>query len=156
MTPAIDLLQRDGVDFELLEYTHDANTRTYGEEAAQTLGLPPDSVFKTLIVDIDGSRLAVALVPVSRTLDLKALARAAKAKKAALAETAVAERATGYVVGGISPLGQKQRLATFIDSSAGHLERLYVSAGRRGLEVALSPAQLQRLTRAHLAALARN
>nr|WP_299243785.1 Cys-tRNA(Pro) deacylase [uncultured Halomonas sp.] len=156
MTPAIDLLRRHGVDFELLEYTHDTNIAAYGEEAAQTLGLSPDAVFKTLIVDIEASRLAVALVPVSRTLDLKALARAAKAKKAVLAEAAVAERATGYIVGGISPLGQKQRLATFIDSSAGHLERLYVSAGRRGLEIALSPAQLQRLTQAHMVPLARN
>nr|WP_298415000.1 Cys-tRNA(Pro) deacylase [uncultured Halomonas sp.] len=156
MTPAIDLLRRDGVDFELLEYTHDANTAAYGEEAAQALGLTPDAVFKTLIVAIDGSRLVVALVPVSRTLDLKALARTVKAKKAVLAEAVVAERTTGYVVGGISPLGQKQRLATFIDSSAGHLERLYVSAGRRGLEIALSPEQLQRLTQAYMAPLARN
>ncbi|WP_048307801.1 Cys-tRNA(Pro) deacylase [Halomonas sp. PR-M31] len=156
MTPAIDLLRCNGVDFELLEYTHDANIAAYGEEAAQALGLPPDAVFKTLIVNVDGKHLAVALVPVSKTLDLKALARAAKGKKAVLAEAAVAERATGYVVGGISPLGQKQRLTTFIDSSAEQLECLYVSAGRRGLEIALSPEKLQQLTQARMVPLARN
>lgn len=156
MTPAIDLLRRHGADFELLEYKHDANTAAYGEEAVQTLDLSPDAVFKTLIVNVDDSHLVAALVPASRPLDLKALARAAKGKKAALAEAAMAERATGYVIGGISPLGQKQRLATFIDSSAAHLERLYVSAGRRGLEIAIVPAQLQRLTQARMAPLARN
>ncbi|SHF76203.1 Cys-tRNA(Pro)/Cys-tRNA(Cys) deacylase [Modicisalibacter ilicicola DSM 19980] len=155
MTPAIRLLQYSGSRFELLEYTHDAKAPAYGEEAARELGLSPKVVFKTLVASLDDRRLAVALVPVSHNLDLKALARAAGAKKATLADAALAERATGYVVGGISPLGQKQHLATFIDASAERLERLYVSAGRRGLEIALSPLELQRLTQADFAALAR-
>lgn len=155
MTPAIRALERAGIDFALLEYAHDPAAPAYGEEAARALGLSPQSVFKTLLTSLDGKGLAVAIVPVSGSLDLKALARAAGAKKAALAEAAAAERATGYVVGGISPLGQKQRLATFIDASAERLERIHISAGRRGLEIALAPGDLQRLTAAHLVPLAR-
>lgn len=155
MTPAVQALKRAKASFELLEYAHDPGAPAYGEEAAHMLGLPSEAVFKTLLAMVDGKRLVVALVPVSGTLDLKALARAAGGKKATMAEAAAAERATGYVVGGISPLGQKQSLATFIDSSADHLTRLYVSAGRRGLEIALAPEDLQRLTEARLAPLAR-
>ncbi|MGC3875095.1 Cys-tRNA(Pro) deacylase [Halomonas sp. GXIMD04776] len=156
MTPAIRLLEERGIDFELLEYRHDANVPAYGEEAVNALGLSPEEVFKTLLASVDGQRLLVALVPVSSTLDLKALARAAGAKKAVLAEAPAAERATGYVVGGISPLGQKQRLATYIDIGAEHRKHLYVSAGRRGLEIALRPSDLQRLTQASFVPLARN
>ncbi|MEC9482727.1 MAG: Cys-tRNA(Pro) deacylase [Halomonas sp.] len=155
MTPAVQALKRAGVDFTLLEYAHDPASPAYGEEAARMLGLAPDSVFKTLLARVDGKRLAVAIVPVSGMLDLKALARVANGKKAAMADAADAERATGYVVGGISPLGQKQRLATYMDSSAAQFERIHVSAGRRGLEIALAPADLVRLTGASLAALAR-
>lgn len=155
MTPAIRTLEQAGVAFTLHEYRHDPVAPAYGLEAAEALGLPPHTVFKTLLAMLDGKRLAVALVPVSHSLDLKALARAAGAKKASMAEAGVAERATGYVVGGISPLGQKQRLATFIDASAEALEQLHVSAGRRGLEVSLATADLKRLTAARLAPLAR-
>ena len=155
MTPAIRALEQAGVVFTLHEYRHDPATPAYGLEAAEALGVPPASVFKTLLAMLDGKRLAVALVPVSHTLDLKALARAAGAKKAGMAEAGVAERATGYVVGGISPLGQKQRLATFIDASAEALERLHVSAGRRGLEISLATADLVQLTAARYAELAR-
>ncbi|SDM07882.1 Cys-tRNA(Pro)/Cys-tRNA(Cys) deacylase [Modicisalibacter muralis] len=155
MTPAVRALQRAGIDFELLEYAHDPAAPAYGEEAARVLDLAPQSVFKTLLASIDGKRLVVALVPVAGSLDLKALARAAGGKKAVMADAAAAERATGYVVGGISPLGQKQRLATFIDASAESLSRLHVSGGRRGLEIALGPADLQRLTEAKLAPIAR-
>lgn len=155
MTPAIRALEQAGVAFTLHEYRHDPATPGYGLEAAEALGVPPASVFKTLLAMLDGKRLAVALVPVSHTLDLKALARAAGAKKAGMAEAGVAERATGYVVGGISPLGQKQRLATFIDASAEALERLHVSAGRRGLEISLATADLVRLSAARYAELAR-
>lgn len=156
MTPAVRALRRAGIDFELLEYAHDPAAPAYGEEAARALNLPPQAVFKTLLANIDGKRLVVALVPVTGSLDLKALARAAGGKKATMAEATAAERATGYVVGGISPLGQKQRLAMFIDASAEGLPRIHVSGGRRGLELALDPADLQRLTEARLAPLARD
>lgn len=155
MTPAVKVLERDGADFELRDYAPDPRAPAYGEEAARALGLDPDRVFKTLVARLDDGRLAVGIVPVSGQLDLKALARAAGARRATMAEPAEAERATGYVLGGISPLGQKKRLATFLDASAEAFERIHVSAGRRGLEIGLAPADLIRLSRARLAPLAR-
>ena len=155
MTPAVKLLERDGADFELRDYAHDPRAPAHGEEAARALGLDPDRVFKTLVARLDDGRLAVGIVPVSGQLDLKALARAAGARRATMAEPAEAERATGYVLGGISPLGQKKRLATFLDASAEAFERIHVSAGRRGLEIGLAPVDLIRLSRARLAPLAR-
>lgn len=155
MTPAVKVLERDGADFELRDYEHDPRAPAYGEEAARALGLDPDSVFKTLVARLDDGRLAVGIVPVSGQLDLKALARAAGARRATMADPAEAERATGYVLGGISPLGQKKRLATFLDASAETFERIHVSAGRRGLEIGLAPADLIRLSQARLAPLAR-
>ena len=155
MTPAVKLLERDGAYFELRDYAHDPRAPAYGEEAARALGLDPDRVFKTLVARLDDGRLAVGIVPVSGQLDLKALARAAGARRATMAEPAEAERATGYVLGGISPLGQKKRLATFLDASAEAFERIHVSAGRRGLEIGLAPVDLIRLSRARLAPLAR-
>ncbi|MCE8022531.1 MULTISPECIES: Cys-tRNA(Pro) deacylase [Halomonadaceae] len=155
MTPAVKVLERDGAPFELLVYEHDPRAPAYGEEAANALGLDPQSVFKTLIARLDDGRLAVGIVPVTGQLDLKALAKAAGARRAGMAEAAEAERATGYVLGGISPLGQKKRLPTFVDASAEGLARLHVSGGRRGLEIALAPADLIRLCQARLAPLAR-
>lgn len=155
MTPAIRALQRAGVTYEVREYAPDPTAPAYGEEAARALNLSPREVFKTLLARLEDQRLVVAIVPVAGRLDLKALARAAGAKKATLADADAAQRASGYVVGGISPLGQKQRLPTFIDSSAAQLERMHVSAGRRGLEIALAPGELQRITQASLAAIAR-
>ncbi|MGM0784742.1 MAG: Cys-tRNA(Pro) deacylase [Pseudomonadota bacterium] len=155
MTPAVQRLKRDGVDFTLLRYAHDPRTLAYGEEAIDALGLDPACVFKTLVARLDGGRLVVAMVPVRARLDLKALARAAGARKAAMAEVEEAERATGYVLGGISPLGQKQRLPAFVDTSAEMLDALHVSGGRRGLEIRLAPRDLIRLTEARLAPLAR-
>ncbi|WP_445000315.1 Cys-tRNA(Pro) deacylase [Halomonas mongoliensis] len=155
MTPAIKQLERAGVSFTLAEYAHDPRSPAYGEEAARALGLSPDEVFKTLLAKLDDGRLAVAIVPVSGQLDLKALARAAGARRAVMAESAEAQRATGYLVGGISPLGQKRRLPTFLDASAEALPALNVSGGRRGLEIRLAPADLMRLTGARLAPLAR-
>lgn len=155
MTPAVKTLERDGADFELLDYAHDPRAPAYGEEAASVLGLDPGSVFKTLVARLDDGRLAVAIVPVTGQLDLKALAKAAGVRRASMADAAEAERATGYVLGGISPLGQKKKLATYLDASAEALDRLHVSGGRRGLEIALAPADLIRLCRAHLAPLAR-
>ena len=154
MTPAIEAVRRAGVAFEVLEYEHRPGTAAYGQEAAELLGLPPEAVFKTLVATADG-RLVVALVPVDRTLDLKALAVAVGAKRAELADAAEAERATGYVVGGISPLGQKKRLTTVVDGSATDHPTIFVSAGRRGLEIELDAADLVSLTGATTAAIAR-
>lgn len=146
---------RAGVWHEVREYAHAPGAPSYGLEAAEALGLDPARVFKTLVAETDGGRLAVALVPVSATLDLKALAAALGAKRAAMADPAAAERATGYVVGGISPLGQRRRLPTVIDASAEALDVVYVSGGRRGLELGLRPADLVRLAGARFAPVAR-
>ncbi len=154
-TPALALLERESVPHTLHPYDHDATAGlSFGMEAAAALGLAPAQVFKTLVADVDGA-LTVAIVPVDRQLDLKALARAVGGKRAALAEPPIAERATGYVVGGISPLGQKQRLATVVDDSALAFDVVYVSGGRRGLDVGLAPADLVQLTDATTAPLAR-
>ena len=150
MTPAITALKRQKLTFDVLEYQHDPNAPSYGEEAADALGLDPSQVFKTLLVSLSGhkSQLAVAVVPVTNQLNLKSIARALGAKKAAMADAAVAEKTTGYIVGGISPIGQKKALPTVIDASAEALDKIHVSAGRRGLEVALAPSDLAWVTRA--------
>ncbi len=155
MTPAVKVLEKAGVHFRLVEYPHDPRAPAYGEEAAQALGLPADEVYKTLIARLDDARLAVAIVPVSGQLDLKALARAAGARKAVMADADEAERATGYVLGGISPLGQKRRLPAFLDVSAEPRAAIHVSGGRRGLEIRLAPGDLKRLTGARLTSLTR-
>jgi Cys-tRNA(Pro)/Cys-tRNA(Cys) deacylase len=134
-------------------YPHDPSTASYGAEAAAALGIDPARCFKTLVVDAD-TGLTVAVVPVAGSLDLKALAQAVGGKRAAMADPTLAERVTGYVRGGISPLGQRKRLATVVDESALAHETVYVSAGRRGLEVELTPADLVRLTAAVVAAIA--
>jgi Cys-tRNA(Pro)/Cys-tRNA(Cys) deacylase len=154
-TPATRAARRAGLSFAVHEYRHDPHARSYGLEAAEALGLEPARVLKTLVVQMDGGALAVCCVPVNAELDLKAVAAAAGAKRAELAEAADAERATGYVVGGISPLGQRRQLATVVDASALEHETLFVSAGRRGLEIELAPADLVRLTGAVTAAVAR-
>jgi Cys-tRNA(Pro)/Cys-tRNA(Cys) deacylase len=152
-TPAVRALVAAGIPFTEHPYHHDPAHPSYGLEAATALGLDPTAVFKTLVASVDG-RLVVAVVPVSGTLDLKALAAAVGGKRAALAPPAEAERATGYVVGGISPLGQRRALPTVVDASAVPLPVVYVSAGRRGLDVGLAPADLVRLTRARTAPVA--
>lgn len=153
-TPATVALNRAGVAFTTHTYEHDPAATSYGLEAAEVLGLDPDRVFKTLFADVDG-RMVVGIVPVSRQLDLKALAAAAGGKKATMADAAAAERATGYVVGGISPLGQKRAHPTVLDESALGFETVYVSGGRRGLDLGLAPGDLVRLTEATTAAIAR-
>ncbi len=155
MTPAILLARKAGVVHEVLEYTHDPSAESFGREAADVLGLDPASVFKTLVADVDGVGLVCAVVPVSAMLDLKALADAVGARRARMAEPAAAERATGYVVGGISPIGQRKQLPVVIDASALTLPLMHVSAGRRGLELALAPADLVKLAKARTAPLAR-
>ena len=153
-TPAILAAERAGITFQVLEYPHDPNAESYGLEAAEALGLDPATVFKTLIANVDGARLVVAIVPVTARLNLKSLAAAAGGKRAEMADGAAAERATGYVLGGISPLGGRRPLPTVIDSSALDHPRIHVSAGRRGLELALAPADLRRLTDATAAPIA--
>jgi Cys-tRNA(Pro)/Cys-tRNA(Cys) deacylase len=156
MTAAVEAARAAGVPFTILEYRHDPAAEAYGVEAAEALQLDPALVFKTLVTKLDGRTLAVGIVPVAARLDLKALAAALGAKKAEMAPPAEAERATGYVLGGISPLGQKRRLAAAIDESALLHDTVYVSAGRRGAEIALAPADLVRLTGALVAGIARD
>lgn len=151
MTPAIKLLQARRIPHEVLTYEHSAANEGYGSEAAEKLDIDPSAVFKTLVADVADLGLTVAVVPVSAKLDLKALARAIGAKKASIADPVSAERATGYSVGGISPLGQKRRLPTVIDDSAVGLDAMYVSGGRRGLEISLAPSALASLTNATVA-----
>jgi Cys-tRNA(Pro)/Cys-tRNA(Cys) deacylase len=146
VTPGIKAAQRAAITFRLHEYAHDPGAASYGLEAADKLGVAPQQVFKTLVVDTGGA-LAVAILPVAASLSLKKLARAAGAKRAAMAEAKLVERSTGYVLGGVSPLGQKKPLPTFVDHSAEALDTLFVSAGKRGLEIELAPADLLALTR---------
>ncbi|MBM3140713.1 MAG: Cys-tRNA(Pro) deacylase [Chloroflexi bacterium] len=155
MTPAVEAARAAGIAFEIVEYEHEPASTTYGIEAAERLGLDPARVFKTLVVRLDGGRLAVGVVPVAAQLDLKAVAAVLGARRAEMALPADAQRATGYVVGGISPLGQRRRLPLALDASALDHERVYVSAGRRGLEIALDPHDLARLTDAAVAGIAR-
>ncbi|MFI7546465.1 Cys-tRNA(Pro) deacylase [Actinoplanes sp. NPDC049599] len=149
-TPAIVLLTAQRVAHELHPYEVSPDAPNYGALVAVALGVAPAQLFKTLIAEVDGG-LTVAVVPVTGDLDLKALAAAAGGKRAALADRAAAERSSGYVRGGISPLGQRRRLPTVVDDSALTLDRMYVSAGRRGLQVSLAPADLIRLTGASTA-----
>ncbi|MFE8937685.1 Cys-tRNA(Pro) deacylase [Streptomyces sp. NPDC007872] len=153
-TPATVALTEAGTSFTVHAYEHDPASSSYGEEAAQALGVSPDRVFKTLVADVDGE-LTVAVVPVAGQLDLKALASAVGGKRATMADPAAAERTTGYVRGGISPLGQRKRLRTVLDASASDHATVCVSAGRRGLEVELSPADLAALTSAVVAPIGR-
>ncbi|POX50354.1 Cys-tRNA(Pro) deacylase [Streptomyces sp. Ru72] len=153
-TPATVALAAAGVEFTVHAYDHDPSHPSYGEEAAEAMGVSPDRVFKTLVADVDGA-LVVGVVPVAGSLDLKALATAVGGKRAAMADPVLAERTTGYVRGGISPLGQRRKLPTVLDESASSHTTICVSAGRRGLEVELSPEDLAKLTQATLAPIAR-
>ena len=154
MTPAIDQLVALGVAHRVLEYEHDPAASSFGDEAAAVLGLDPDQVFKTLLADISPVGLVVGVVPVSTRLDLKGLARAAGGKKAVMADPNDAQRSTGYVLGGISPFGQKRLLPTFVDETAQIFDEIMVSAGRRGLEVAVAPDDLARVLGARFAEIA--
>ncbi|QSP95643.1 Cys-tRNA(Pro) deacylase [Marinobacter salinisoli] len=148
MTPGINALKKAGVPFSVHEYDHAPDAPSYGLEAAEKMGTEPGRVFKTLVAAVDGQSLVVGIVPVNSQLSMKRLARAAKGKKAAMADPEAVQRSTGYVLGGVSPLGQKRRLATFIDDSAQRFGTVFVSAGRRGLEIELAPADLARLLNA--------
>jgi Cys-tRNA(Pro)/Cys-tRNA(Cys) deacylase len=151
-TPATALLTKQQITHQVHTYDHGAG-QAYGPEAAERLGLDPERVFKTLVAEVDGA-LTVGVVPVSATLDLKALAGAVGGKRARMADVAAAERATGYVAGGISPLGQRKRLTTVVDASAQRWETVFCSGGRRGLEIELAPTDLVRLCAATVAPIA--
>ena len=153
-TPATVALTRAGVRFEVRAYDHDPGETDFGGEAARELGIDPERIFKTLLADVDGA-LAVAVVPVSGMLDLKALASARGGKRAQMADPALAEKKTGYVVGGISPIGQRSRIPTVIDESALAHDTVLVSGGRRGLDLELDPRDLSSVTSATFARIAK-
>lgn len=146
MTPGIEIVRKNNIPHTVHEYAHDPSNPSYGAEAAEKMDVPEEYVFKTLMVQLDSNSLVVAVVPVSSMLNMKHLAKSAGAKKATMAAKPDAERTSGYVLGGVSPLGQKKRLKTFIDSSARLYASIYVSAGRRGLEIELNPNDLKKLT----------
>ncbi|GAB58022.1 Cys-tRNA(Pro) deacylase [Rheinheimera nanhaiensis] len=153
MTPAIELAKQQGIAYTVHHYQHNPASVSYGLEAAEKLGVNPAQVFKTLVVQLDTKQLAVAVLPVSQQLSMKLLARALGAKKAEMANAADVMRSTGYVLGGVSPLGQKKLLPTIIDNSAQQFASIYISAGKRGLEIELAAEDLRRLLDAQLAAL---
>ncbi|EGQ9311139.1 TPA: Cys-tRNA(Pro) deacylase [Vibrio vulnificus] len=155
MTPAINLAKKKKVPHTIHEYQHDPRAASYGLEAAEVLGQDPKKVFKTLLFCLNGEakNLAVAIIPVDQKLNLKLAAKAANGKKADMADPEIAQKTTGYVVGGISPLGQKKALPTFLHISAEQQETICVSAGKRGLEIELAPKDLLMLTRGHFAEL---
>jgi Cys-tRNA(Pro)/Cys-tRNA(Cys) deacylase len=145
MTPAIDFVKKNGISHKVHEYDHEPTSESYGLEAVEQMGVSAAMVFKTLVVTLDSKELAVAVVPVSSMLSMKCIAKAANAKKAVMAIKSDVIRSTGYVLGGVSPIGQKKSLRTFIDSSALNHSTMFVSAGRRGLEIELSPGDLKKL-----------
>ena len=153
MTPAVNAARKAKINYQVHEYVHAPASASYGMEAVEKLDLPADRVFKTLVVKVDNEEMVVGVLPVSCMLSMKSLAKAIGAKKAAMAAPADVERVTGYVLGGVSPLGQKKRLRTVIDSSAQSFPTIYVSAGRRGLQLELNPQDLQKLTKAVFAAI---
>jgi len=155
MTPAIDLATKHKIAFKVHQYPHDPNAESYGNEAAIALGLKPRKVFKTLVVELNTKELIVGIVPVSGSLNLKAIASAAKAKKAIMADKVKVQRTTGYVLGGVSPLGQRKQLTTVIDNSANDFNTIFVSAGKRGLDIELNASDLARLTNASFAAISK-
>jgi Cys-tRNA(Pro)/Cys-tRNA(Cys) deacylase len=151
MTPAIALLEKQKIKFEILSYEHDANNGHYGLEAVEKLNLNSDQVFKTLVLETHEGELIVAITPVSQQVNLKQLAKVAKTKKMALAAPQKINASTGYILGGVSPIGQKKRLKTYIHSSASEFEIIYVSAGKRGLELKLAIDDVAELTKATFA-----
>jgi Cys-tRNA(Pro)/Cys-tRNA(Cys) deacylase len=153
MTPAIKLAEKRGITFTVKSYEHDPKTSSYGLEAAEKLSINPAQIFKTLVVKLDTGKLAVGIVPVTGSLNLKNIAKALGAKKAAMAPANEVQRSTGYVLGGVSPLGQKKRLPTVLDASAADFTEIHFSAGKRGLEIAMAPQDLLDLTAGHLASI---
>ncbi len=151
MTPGINAAKHSKIPYQVHEYQHDSSAESYGDEAATKLNVETSRVFKTLVVNLDNKALVVAVIPVSAMLSMKLIAKACSGKKAVMALKTDVERSTGYVLGGVSPLGQKKRLKTVIDSSTKQFTTVFVSAGKRGLEIELSPQDLQALTKATVA-----
>lgn len=149
MTPAIVQLNRLAVPYQLHQYQHDPSCKSFGLEAVEKLNVAQDYVYKTLVVDVDNAYLAVAIIPVAQSLSLKKIAKALNAKKVKMAEANKVQNSTGYVLGGVSPLGQKKPLKTLINSSAMHLTTIYISGGKRGLEIELSPQHLSTMLTAN-------
>ncbi|WP_076416462.1 Cys-tRNA(Pro) deacylase [Shewanella sp. UCD-KL12] len=153
MTPAINALKKAKIAFTTHEYQHETGCDSYGLEAVEKLNLESRYVFKTLVVQLDSKQLVVAIIPVDTKLNMKQIAKAAKAKKAVMANSDDVQRSTGYKLGGVSPIAQKKRLITFVDLTAENLDRIYVSGGQRGLDIALEPEQLLLMTQASYAPL---
>lgn len=153
MTPAVNIAKKAKIPYTLHSYTHDPASASYGEEASEKLGIQADRVFKTLVAQIDSRELVVAVIPVSSMLSMKQIAKASGGKKAEMAKGADVERSSGYILGGVSPLGQKKRLRTFIDETVENFPTIYVSAGRRGLEIELSGEDLAKITDGKMVAL---
>jgi len=149
MTPAVTALDRAGLPFSIHEYAHDPDNTHYGDEAAEKLGIASGRIFKTLVIELDNGDLAAAILPVNMTLNLKVAARSLKAKKAQMAKPEQVERSSGYVLGGVSPIGQKKAIPTVIDNSAQECTTIFISGGKRGLEIELKPQHLCQITHAH-------
>lgn len=154
MTPAVKQAKQNKINYQLHQYQHDSNASSFGQEAADKLAINAEQIFKTLVVATESQQLAVAIVPVSQQLNLKAMAKALKVKKVQMAQAKRVETSTGYVLGGVSPLGQKKRLTTIIDNSGQNFESIYISGGKRGLEIELSASDLAMLTKASFAEIA--
>ncbi len=148
MTPGINVAKHNNISYTVHEYAQSESCEAYGLDAAIKMAVPEEQVFKTLVVSLDSKELVVGIIPVSSMLSMKLIAKACQVRKASMANKAEVERSTGYILGGVSPLGQKKTLRTFIDPSARNYGSIYVSAGRRGLEIELSPDDLQKLTQA--------
>jgi len=151
MTPAVKQIENEKINYQLHQYLHNANAKSFGEEAAEKLNVNSIQVFKTLIVITDCQQLAVAIVPVIAQLNLKLMAKALKVKKVKMAEAKKVEASTGYVLGGVSPLGQKRKLITIVDNSSKNFDTIYVSGGKRGLEIELNANDLAKLTQGSFA-----
>lgn len=153
VTPATSQLKKKKIPFHTHQYNHDTNHHSYGEEAAEKLAVNAERIFKTLVLETDNNALIIAIIPVLKQLNLKSIASNLKTKKVKMAEVKRVESSTGYILGGVSPLGQKKQLTTLIDESAKPFDTIYVSGGKRGLEIELSPLHLKQLTKANFSSI---